>query len=401
MPLRRSLLGGTSALVLSAALLGGANPGAAGDDAAPELPASTSLVTDGGQQVRLQVLPQVVQQGPRVADPDTARAALTATVEPVRVGRRIRLQVQVGTAWTSVAIERQDARGRVEFAAPAARRGQPLTYRVKAAKIGGLAAVESGTVSTSRWTTPTWTDEFSGTALSPDWSFRGLDYEEDSLRRCSKAGVEAVRVARGAVRLSVVKDPARTTKCKARKDGKVVGKYAYRLNGHIGTQGGFDFTYGVAAARIKFHRSRGQHGAFWMQPVSGNYPGSPGHEIDIIEYFGDHHPRGGLTSFIHRYEDGVEVRRGARVANFGSFLAGRRDGWSKNFHVFSVEWTPRLLVFRIDGRETGRIRGGISSVAQYPILSLLASDYEIPHMRDRQLPQHMYVDWIRVWETGS
>ena len=94
------------------------------------------------------------------------------------------------------------------------------------------------------------------------------------------------------------------------------------------------------------------------------------------------------------------VKTGARMTKFRSFLRSRRDGWSKNFHVFSVEWTPRMLVFRIDGKETYRIRGGISTDHQYPILSILASDYEIPKMKDSRLPQHMFVDWVRVWETG-
>ena len=73
-----------------------------------------------------------------------------------------------------------------------------------------------------------------------------------------------------------------------------------------------------------------------------------------------------------------------------------------------VEELPRLLggvdapdaVFRIDGKETYRIRGGISTDHQYPILSILASDYEIPKMKDSRLPQQMFVDWVRVWETG-
>ena len=66
-----------------------------------------------------------------------------------------------------------------------------------------------------------------------------------------------------------------------------------------------------------------------------------------------------------------------------------------------MQWTPRSLIFRIDGKETWRIGGRISQVPQYLILSLLSSDYELPQIQDRQLPQHMYVDWVRVWETGG
>ena len=412
MPARRVLAHGVLALLLPTSALLWSGPGSSAETAgtsgtagtagtAEAVPPSTSVGTAGAQRVRLVALPQIVQQGRWVASADAAKAAVTATVKPVRLGRTVRLQVQRGLSWSSVGVERLDAQGRAQFAAPASADGEPLTYRVKAAASRDLPAVTSGTVSTARWLTPTWTDEFAGSTLSPTWNHRGQSYERESLRRCSKGDPRAVRVAGGAVRLSVLKDPDMPTRCETRVRGKVVAKHAYRLNGHIGTQGAFSFRYGVAAARVKFHHLRGQHSSFWMQPVGGMYPGSAGHEIDVIEYFGDNHPRGGLTTFIHRYEGSRIVRTGARITDLESFLNGRRDGWSTGYHVFSVEWTPQMLIFRIDGKETFRVRGDISSAPQFPILSLLASDYEIPKMKDRRLPQHMYVDWVRVWETGS
>ena len=46
-----------------------------------------------------------------------------------------------------------------------------------------------------------------------------------------------------------------------------------------------------------------------------------------------------------------------------------------------------------------RFTEGISTVPQFPILSLLSSDYELPRF-DGKLPQTMEVDWARVWQTG-
>ena len=245
-------------------------------------------------------------------------------------------------------------------------------------------------------TTPTWADEFSGSSLAPHWSHRGQDYEKDSKRLCSKGDPSAVKVSGGKVRISVLKDRKRSGKCKARERGKVVGKYAYRLNGHIGTENQFSFKYGTIAARIKFQKSRGQHGSFWMQPAEDG-----GNEMDIIEYFGDKHPQGGLTSFIHWYKGKKSIKTGSWIKKSHKFLKNKRDGWSKSYHVFSVEWKPNLLIFRIDGKESWRTRTAVSQAAQYPILSLLASDYELSEMKDKQLPQHMYVDWIRVWEDPA
>ena len=67
-------------------------------------------------------------------------------------------------------------------------------------------------------------------------------------------------------------DPARAAEtCTAlRGDGSVIGQFKYRLNGHISTDGNHDFRYGVAAARMKFQKDRGQHASFWLQPTEYN-----------------------------------------------------------------------------------------------------------------------------------
>ena len=402
MSARRVLAGSALALLMPASLLAWSESGSASDtsDTAARVAPATSERVAVQQKVTLEALPQIVQQGKRVASPDSAKAAITATIKPVKVGRKVELQVQDGTSWKTVSTVTQDAKGRAQFAALASSGGLPLTYRVEAKKLGSLKAITSDTVSTEKWLTPDFTDEFSGSSLSSSWVHRGRKYEPQSLRRCSKGDPRAVKVSGGAVRLSVIDDPKKGL-CKARERGKVVGKYAYRLNGHIGTEGQYLFKYGVAAARIKMQKLRGQHASFWSQPDGGNLPGSDGHEIDIIEYFGDKHPQGGLTSFIHRYQGKRLVKTGSWIKDSESFLADKRDGWSKNYHVFSVEWTPNTLIFRIDGKESWRTSGNISSAKQQLILSLLASDYELSEMKDKQLPQSMSVDWVRVWETGT
>ncbi len=395
---RRRVVGTCLTLLAAASLLAQPAPASAEPT---DPPPETSVVATPHQRIRLQALPGIVQPGGRVAAAGAARAAVVATLRPVRPGRRVQLQVQRGEEWEVLTTQRQDGRGRAQFAAAAAADGHALTYRVRAMASGRLRPVTSHPVSTARWQHATWTDEFPGSTLDPVWNHRGRDYVHTARRSCSKGDPDAVSVGDGVVRLSVVRDPDATTRCRIRGRDKVAGSYAYRLNGHIGTQGAFGFQYGVAAARVRFHRMRGQHGAFWLQPVEGMYPGGIGSEIDVVEYFGDRHPQGGLATFMHRYEGKRRVSSGGWIPNSRSFLQGRSDGWSRNYHVFSVEWSPNLLVFRIDGRETGRMRGGVSAVRQFPILSLLAADYEVPKIREKHLPQHMYVDWVRVWETGG
>ena len=111
----RLLLCAATALLLPASLLAWAQPGSAtGSTSAEqvvsdEVPAHVSVRATRHQRIRLEALPQVVQQGPTVASADAARAAVVATLRPVRPGRRVQLQVQEGESWRAVASRRQDA----------------------------------------------------------------------------------------------------------------------------------------------------------------------------------------------------------------------------------------------------------------------------------------------------
>lgn len=397
MSARRVLAGSVAALLLPASLMLTTESGSANDSAAQS--ASTSVRQKAGQKVTVEVLPQIVQQGRGTASANSAKAAVTATIKPVKVGRKVVLEQLNGTSWKKVGTAKQEKSGRAYFSAAISKGGQPLTYRVTAQKYKGLKkTTSSNTDDTARWLTPSFSDEFSGSTLSSYWGMRGQDYEPTSKRYCSKGDPKAVKVAGGALRLSVIKDKSAKGKCLA-KSRKLKKKISYRLNGHVGTKDGYTFRYGVAAARIKMHKSQGQHSSFWLQPVGENHPGSDGHEIDVIEYFGDKHPQGGLTSFIHWYKGKRLIKTGSWIKDSKSFLKNKKDGWSKNYHVFSVQWTPKSITMYIDGKETWRTSARVSKTQQYLILSLLASDYEALEMKDSKLPQSMYVDWVRVWET--
>ena len=352
---RRALAGSLLALLMPASMILVTQTASSSADTNASISTSVSERRAKKTRVSLVALPQIVGQGKSPASAGSAQAGLTATVKPGKPGRTVALQVKKGSKWKTVKKTKVNKKGRAEFGAPISKGGQALTYRAQAMAFKGSKAGKSKSVSTSRWMTPTWTDEFSGSTLDPVWNHRGGSYEPESLRACSKGDPRAVSVGGGTARLSVIKDPSRSTKCVAKKDGKSTGKYAYRLNGHIGTQGAFSYKYGFAAARIKFQKSRGQHGAFWMQPavsVSGaTDPRLTGAEIDVIEYFGDKHPEGGLTSFVYsKNGKGQGVKTGSWIKDSPSFLKNKKDGWSKNFHVFSVEWTPNVYIFRIDGK---------------------------------------------------
>ncbi|MGI8901271.1 MAG: glycoside hydrolase family 16 protein [Nocardioides sp.] len=336
------------------------------------------------------LLPPIVQQGRDTAYAGKAKLAGTVKFSPARQGRRVLIQRRLGgRPWQKVAVERQNRTGVVKFTGAAGRAGRPYTYQGVAVRYRGQAAVPAAPMSSAVWQQK-FSDQFAGTSLDHrKWDYRALGLPTDHRTR-SVSAKEAVMVRDGSVRLLVKQRPGSP------------GKF---LNGHIGTHGKFSFTHGVAAARMKLQRGQGQHGAFWLQPnearrIAGD-PRNSGAEIDVVEYFGDGHQNGALGSFVYNYgvvnEDGSPVRTGA-VWPRATAMLDDKDDWWKSYHVFSVEWTPRSYIFRVDGREHWRTRMGVSGVDEFLILSLLTSDYEIPRLDRSRLPSKMNVDWVRVWQ---
>jgi hypothetical protein len=357
--------------------------------------------------VGISILPGIIGPGKSLAKSSSAKWAVIGKFSASKEGKKAILQRLSGTSWVTAAKGVIDKKGNAIFPVPAGVTGAPVTYRVDG------PGTASAPVSTDRWgSAQDFTDDFTGTSLSPAWSHRQSFYEPASKRECSKGDPKAVKVGKGTAQLSVLVDKKRNSLCKPKKPGKgqIFGKFKYRLNANIGTQASHTITYGVMAARIKFQPLQGQHASLWMQPfkLSGaTNAKEAGTEIDVIEWFGKDVPNGGLTSFVYSpTPKGPEKialgGAGGWIKNPEQYLTNEKDDWYKRYHVFSVEWSPSSYIFRIDGQETGRINKGISGVPEYPILSILSSDYELAKLPDRDekknLPQTMTVDWIRTWQ---
>jgi hypothetical protein len=348
----------------------------------------------GEQTVTATLLPPIAHQGPKAASADDARPVASVRVTPAHEGRAVTLESRSGGGWTEAGTAELGADGTADFVVE----GGDASYRVVTEAAEGLPEA------TQEVATPAWEvdfgDEFAGSELGDGWFHRGLEYNPDGLRACSKGSPDAADVAGGALNLRVIRDPERTETCVAKKgDGEVLGRYAYRLNGHVGS--GSQVFQGVTAARIKFQQGRGQHGSFWFQSPTNMMaaPTVAGAEIDIVEYFGDSRDDR-LASFIHYPTGNGYVKEGDWIENARGFLARKDDEWWKSYHVFSLEWTDEEYVIRIDGQEAWRTDEGISGLPEVIVLSLLSSDYELPKGEEDDLPQTMSVDWVRHWATG-
>jgi beta-glucanase (GH16 family) len=116
------------------------------------------------------------------------------------------------------------------------------------------------------------------------------------------------------------------------------GKTFDFVSGRIDTRDRFEFTYGTAAARMKLAPGAGLWPAFWALG-NGRWPDTG--EIDVMENVGD---PGWTSVALHGpgYFGNTPLVKRATVDV---------SGW----HVYSVDWTAELLIFRIDGKEIYRV----------------------------------------------
>ena len=337
-------------------------------------------MTTVAQSASIRLVPAPIGQLQNTTTTDAIPVNLA--FRPIRRGRVVYLQRFVSGGWRKVVSGRQDARGYATFLINK-NAATSYSHRAVAASYNGAGpAVSAGsgklTIKTKRFA-----DEFTGSALNTNkWGYRQLNERNPAGKRaCSESSRNAVEVANGTLRLQVERIPTTSLDYElTREDQCEDGQY---YNGHIGTQGGrFKTTYGIMAARMRLAPFRGKHSAFWSQPTSGG-----GSEIDIMEYFGT---RNNIQHKVYG-----PTGSDGRVFDLTRIL-GDNKTYTNSFHIFSVEWTPTVYIFRVDGIETFRTARFRSHVDQYLIASLLSSDYELPYI-DGSKTHTTYVDWVRVW----
>ena len=294
----------------------------------------------------------------------------------------------------------------MEFSARTRAGGQPVRYRVTALAYQRLDQVSTDPCAPTPGAPPDFVDEFDG--AGPRRALGPPDPVPQPLGRAQllQGLAPAPRPSSaGALQLSALADPDATKPCYTYDEhGNPLGTYPhrYRINGHVSTQYSADFLLrrrrradevpaGPRLARVVLAPAARAPHATARRPW--------GAEIDVVEWYGADDRRGGLTSTVYRpTPDGAKEQIGGRFPDTDSFLASRSDRWWRNYHVFSVEWTPTEYVFRIDGRETWRTSEGISHHPQFLILSQLTSDYELA-ANPEAAPQHTYVDWVQFWQA--
>jgi beta-glucanase (GH16 family) len=171
------------------------------------------------------------------------------------------------------------------------------------------------------------------------------------------------------------------------------------------TRGKHSFLYGRFEIRGRIDTRRGLWPAFWFVGSEGRWPANG--EIDLMEWYGDK-----LHANACWGPDRARNTWNSRAYTIAEFEAlppsrGRpRDqaAWSRDFHVWTMEWDERIIVLKVDGKvlntidvEAARVNGA------YPfrrpihlIINLAVRDLDKPW--EGSFPARLEVDWVRVWQ---
>lgn len=164
------------------------------------------------------------------------------------------------------------------------------------------------------------------------------------------------------------------------------------ISGAIRSKGIFEQAFGYFEARMKWHRTTGFWGAFWMMcgdvtKVDGS--AKSGVEIDIIE--SGECARGGVNHALHWDGYGKDHKQLAKILK-------EPDQYDGEWHTYALEWTEDAYIFYIDGNETWRVSEcGICSKPGYLKLTTEFGTWAAPIVKD-ELPDSVLVDYVRVYQ---
>lgn len=260
---------------------------------------------------------------------------------------------------------------------------------------GGLLATEKSPAS-GEWKL-VWRDEFNGKKLSPKkWNV--LLREQSKHNELQYYLPDEVYLEKGCLRLrSRVRDfgPQRYT------------------SGRVDTSGKFAPTYGRFEIRARLPGGKGLWPAHWLYPQNRDWKmeyvmaeavangkerlipeARPWYsEIDIMEFLG-HEPTV-VYGTLHYY-----TFDGQKKTSSGTWK-GSCD-YTKDFHVYALEWEPHIMRWFIDGQQIHATTNGIPHTPHYLILNTAVGG-AWPGNPDETtvFPQFHDIDYVRVYQRPA
>ncbi|MBD0777833.1 glycoside hydrolase family 16 protein [Maribacter sp. ANRC-HE7] len=157
-----------------------------------------------------------------------------------------------------------------------------------------------------------------------------------------------------------------------------------------------DFKYGYFECRYRYASQPGTNNSFWLMTRSSAPNPATGKrfEIDINE---GHYPSEVNTN-IHNWSDITDTPEGKKKhPDSHKSLQFDQMDFSKDFHVFGLEWTELELIFYVDGKEIRRERNDFCQ-SPVPILLSLAIISWSGEVTDKIDGTYMEIDYVKVYE---
>ena len=242
-----------------------------------------------------------------------------------------------------------------------------------------------------------WQDEFKGKRLDPNkWNV--LLREQSKHNELQYYLPDEAYIENGCLRLrSRVRD---------------YGSQHY-TSGRVNTKGKLAPVYGRFEIRARLPGGKGLWPAHWLYPQDRDWPMEylmaeavangkermiPEHrpwysEIDIMEFLG-HEPKV-VYGTLHYYTfDGQ--KRSSSVTWKGD------SDYTKDFHVYALEWEPDALRWFLDGQLIHTTTNGIPHTPHYLILNTAVGG-QWPGNPDATttFPQFHDIDYVRVYQRGA
>ncbi len=282
----------------------------------------------------------------------------------------------------AVAVSAGRHRISVSFTNDFQRGGCNRNLRVDKVSLSGSRAIPHASRRGPKGAAPNWqltfSDEFDGSALDAS-KWNSSDFGATGFSKPTHFLPEQLSVGSGRLRI--------TAQPKATPSGR---PYA---SGLINTRSGkFSQTYGRFEARMRIPRGRALWPAFWLMPSSGAWPP----ELDIMEMIGQEPTKVYQT---YHYKDASGAHRQFQCKPVGG-------DYSLDYHTFAVEWSPGLIVWKVDGAERCRTTTGVHDGPMYAIVNLSVghsgSNTDWVGMPDSStsFPAHLDVDWVRAYRRG-
>ena len=152
--------------------------------------------------------------------------------------------------------------------------------------------------------------------------------------------------------------------------------------------------YGKFEIRAKLPTGKGIHSAFWL---IGRDKWPP--EIDIFEMLGKDPETIYMTN--HWLTLDLPFKFPGTTSLFRTYKQEKfiSKDFSKDFHIYSVEWTPNEIIWYIDNTERHRSNKGVPCVPMYVILNTaVGNDWALNPDESTIFPQYFEIDYVRVYQ---